>query len=557
MESSRLWINKLPKKELLYEFVSQGYFTPFVATLLLNKGFTDIKKAYTFLYPQKEDFSDPFELPGVREAIQRIFKAISQKEIIGIYGDSDVDGIVSAFILTDFLKKLGASVEVLIPGKEKDGYGFHPDSISQFKDKGVKLVITVDVGVSAHSTINLAKATGIDVIIMDHHEIHELPDAILVSGKLLNPSHPLYFLCGAGVVFTFLRGFYRFLKNQPDFTVNLPELITYLELTAIATLADMVPIVGENRIITYFGFRKLADPESMPLKVMFNALNLKYGISEEDLYFKVIPKLNAPGRLGHPEVVFEFLCSENEEKAEKLWQKIEEFNSARQDVELEIVSKLEEEAKKQSKENKILILSHAEIPKGLLGLIANRFKNMYNLPVLVLTLDNGIAFASGRAPKGINLLDLLSECKDIFLEFGGHPYALGFQIKKEDISELQKRLKLIEEKNNIKPSEKYLYIDAEVTLSELVHKENLYALHQLHPYGEAHKPPLLLIKNFEVKNYQILKEKHTKILISWAGQSLKAICFNKILDPEIRLIAGLPFVNTFNNTLEIKIEDVK
>ena len=557
MESTKLWINKLPKKELLYEFVSQGYFTPFIATLLLNKGFTNIKEAYTFLYPQKQDFSNPLELPGIKYAIQKIFQVVSKKEKIGIYGDSDVDGIVSSFILYHFLKSIGAEVEVLIPGKEKDGYGFHSDSIEWFKNKKVKLIITVDVGISAHSTINLAKASGIDVIVMDHHEISELPDAIVVSGKLLDQSHPLYFLCGAGVVFTFIRGFCRYLKTQCDSDLNLPELKNYLELTAIATLADMVPIIGENRIITYFGFRKLFETDFIPLKVMFEDLGIKFGISEEDLYFKVIPKLNAPGRLGHPEVVFDFLCARDRKEAEKLWEKIKSFNSARQDIEIEVVSKLEEEAEKQAKESKILLLSLTGIPKGLLGLIANRFKNMYNLPVIVLTLDNGIAFASGRAPKGINLLDLLSECKDMFLEFGGHPCALGFQIKTEDIAAFKEKLKLLEEKNRLKPVNQHLYIDAEATLNELLHEENTYALHQLHPYGEAHKPPLLLIKNFEVKNYQILKDKHTKLLLSWAGNSIKAIGFNKILDPEIRLIAGTPFVNFFNNSLEIKIEDVK
>jgi single-stranded-DNA-specific exonuclease len=560
MESTKLWVNKLPNRELLYEFITRGFFTPLLAQLLVNKGFEDIKTAYSFLYPQLTDFTDPFIIPDMKAAVERIFNALKKREKIGIYGDSDADGIIGSFVLYDFLNQLGGEIEWIIPSKEKEGYGFHAKFLPYFKEKGVKLVITVDVGISACDTVNSAKALGIDVIITDHHEVHTKPDTIVVSGKLTSPSSPVYHLCGAGVVFALIRALRTYLYHQGFFQNDSPpQLRKYLELVALATLADMVPITGENRLITFFGFRDLASPSFVATQMLLEKAEVKYGLSEEDVYYRIIPKINAPGRLGCPELAFNLLASPDKETAEKYLNEIEKLNLQRQELETEIVKALEPKVEEELQKYPFLLLSLEKIPKGLLGLIANRFKNLYDVPVVVLTFENGTAFASARSPEGLNFFKIISQCEDLLIQYGGHKHALGFQIKKELIPELKKRLNTLLNTLSIEnTSKEYIYIDAEATLSELVHSENIHALAQLHPYGEAHLPPTILLKNFEIKELKILKDKHSKLILKKGSDELCAICFNKILDEDqIRLIAGSPFVNTFNNSLEIKIRDVR
>jgi single-stranded-DNA-specific exonuclease len=290
MTSTKLWINKVPNQELFQEFVTQGFFTPLLAKILINKGFSDIKSAYSFLYPQFSDFSNPFIIPDMKLAVERIFKAIKAKEKIGIYGDSDADGIIGTFILYNFLKNFTPYVEWLIPSKTEEGYGFHAKFLPYFKAKGISLIITVDVGISAYHTVNSAKALNIDVIVTDHHEIISKPETITISGKLTEPSSPLYYLCGAGVVFALIRALRSYLLSQGFFVDKEPPFLRkYLELVSLATLADMVPLIGENRLITFFGFRDLSNPYFSCTKVLLERENLKYGLSEGDLYYKIIP----------------------------------------------------------------------------------------------------------------------------------------------------------------------------------------------------------------------------------------------------------------------------
>jgi len=556
MQSTKLWINKIPQKEIFYELVSKGCFTPLIAQILANKGFTDVEKAYSFLYPRLEDFSNPFELPDTNSAVKRIHQAIEKKEVIGIYGDSDTDGIVGSFVLAHFLKSLGAKVEVLIPSKEKFGYGFHPEFLSWFKQKGVTLLITVDVGISAEETVNQAKSMGIDVIVTDHHEITSLPPCIVVSGKLLPSSSPFYNLCGTGVSFTLIRALRTYLYHRGYFKNEMPNLRKYLELVGLATLADMVPIEGENRVITYFGFRDLSDPEFLPVKVLIKNCNIKYGITEEDLYFKLIPRLNAAGRLGKPEVVLNFLFSETEEEAEFWWKEIENLNNKRQEIELKAVESLLSLAEEQAKDSSVIFLTAENLPKGLLGLVANRFKNMYQMPVLVITYNNGIAFGSARAPEGINFLKVVKECEDLLIELGGHKRAFGFQLKTQNLEVFKEKLGKVFKRKEEESLEK-IYIDAQVSLSELLLQENQHALAEMHPYGYAHEAPVLLLKNFEVKECQILKDKHSKLFLSWAGETMVAICFNRILNKDIKLVVGSPFINTYKKQLEINVKDVR
>lgn len=560
MVTNKLWINKIPNQELVYEFVSQGFFTPLLAKILINKGFCDVKSAYTFLYPTLSDFLDPFVIPDMKLAVERIYKAIKSQEKICIYGDSDADGIIGTFVLYDFLKSFTPYVEWLIPSKELEGYGFHAKFLPYFKDRGISLIITVDVGISAYHTVNSAKALNIDVIITDHHEVINKPETITITGKLTSPNSPFYHLCGAGVVFTLIRALRTYLFSQGFFVDREPPFLRkYLELVCLATLADMVPIVGENRLITFFGFRDLLNPSFPCTKVLLEKIDLKFGLSEEDIKFKVIPQLNSAGRLGKPEIVFNFLLSPDRGTAEKNYSQIESLNQERRILEETYLKTTPLNFEEDFKNSKFLFLVFEDLPKGLLGLIANRFKNLYNLPVIVISQKNELAYGSARSPSQINFLDILSQCQDLLIQFGGHKYALGFKLNKNYIPKLKSRLeKLMKDYELDISPETPLYIDAETSLSELLYKENIFAFEQFHPYGEGHLPPILLLKNFQIKEIKFLKERHSKLILQKEDKEISAILFNKLLETnEIKLIAGTPFINTFTGNLEIKIEDVK
>ncbi len=558
MSKEKLWLQRLPKRDILYEFLREGAFTPLISQILINKGFTEVKKAYSFLFPQITDFSDPFEIPEMDLAVKKIAEALKKGELIGIYGDSDADGIIGTYVLYDFLKKIsGKEPIVLIPDKNKEGYGFHARYLSYFKEKGVSLLLTVDVGISAYETVEEAKLLGLSVIITDHHEVIKKPKTIVVSGKLTSQDSPFYHLCGAGVVFTLLRALRTYLYESGFFReVPPPSLRGYLELVSLATLADMVPLLGENRIITYFGFRDLASPSHPSLKALFNELDLTLPPSEEDLYFKVIPRINACGRMGAPELFFNFLKMERKEDAQAFLSKINNLLSERQSLEAELWQILAREFEEKPT-SPVLIGIFENIPKGILGLLANRAKNVFGKPALIITFENNIGYGSGRSTEDIDLLDILLKEKHLFLELGGHKKAFGFQILKENLPSFQKILEkdlkdLIKERKQI-----FGYVDGEVKISELLFEENLLALKEFPPYGMAHEPPLFLLKDFVVKEIIYLKEKHTKFLLEEGPEKIYALYFNQKVDFPPRFIIGTPFINNFNQRLEIRVEDVK
>ncbi len=555
MRANKLWVQRNYSKELFYLFLREGAFTPLISQFLVSRGFTDLKEAYTFLFPQLTDFSDPFQIPEMEIAVKKIYQALKDGERIGLYGDSDVDGILGTYLLYDFLSPFTKEPPlVLIPDKNKEGYGFHSKFLPYFKEAGVNLIITVDVGVSSSETVNNAKALGLEVIITDHHEILNKPHTLVISGKTTSPASPFYNLCGAGVVFTLLRALRSYLYEKGFFADKAPPTLRkYLELVAIATLADMVPIVGENRIITYFGFRDLSSPSHPALKHLFQSLGFKSPLSEEDLHFKVIPRFNACGRMGCPELLFNFLKEKGD--SETYFQTLQTLYQERQIIELEFWEKIEQTFS-EKEDFPILVGVFEGIPKALLGLLANRAKNRFGKPVLIISCENELCYGSGRSPDGLDLLKILLGKRELFLELGGHQRAFGFQITLDNLQALKKYLFSSEDLLKSQKSENYLFVDVEARLSEILLEENFLVFQALPPYGIAHEPPLLLLKNFEIKEILYLKEKHTKLLLKDGPSETYALYFNHLLSEPIKYLIGIPYVSNFSQKLEIKIEDV-
>ncbi|MCS7200083.1 MAG: single-stranded-DNA-specific exonuclease RecJ [Caldimicrobium sp.] len=556
MHEWKLWVQRLPDRDLWYHFVREGCFTPLISQILINKGFDNINSAYQFLHPQLSDLGNPFEIPEMDLAVKRIEDALKNNEKIGIYGDSDADGIIGSYILYDFLHKISQKEPfVLLPDKNREGYGFHSKFLPIFKEAGVKLIITVDVGISAYETVNEAKALGIDVIVTDHHEVRERPQTWVITNKFTPKDSSLHHICGAGVVLALIRALRTYLYQRGFFTTGKPpSLREYLELVAIATLADMVPLLGDNRVITYFGFRDLANPAHPALRTLFSSLNLKYPLTEEDLYYKIISSINACGRLGKPEVCFNLLKSTTPQEIEANIAEMLSLNQKRQNLEIELWDKIQNNLIIEESSSVVLGIFEG-IPKGMLGLLANRLKNQYEKPVFLLSIENGIAYGSARSPEGINLLEKLWSFKDNFIELGGHQRAFGFSLYKEKITEFKniiKQLGIEYEKR-----EKFLFIDGQTNLTELLLEENQLAIKEMPPFGLSHTPPLLVIKNFEIKDFEILKEKHTKLSLREGSQEITAICFNQVLPSKVKLLAAVPYFNNYSMKLELKVEDFK
>ncbi len=548
------WVERPVEKEILIYLQKEGGFSPFLARYLAGKGFDDLNKAYSFLYPRIEDFTNPFAIPDLDLGVKRIEKALAKQERIGIYADSDADGILGAFILWHFLREIsGYSPLVYFTKRNEKGYGFHPEAISYFKFQGVKLIITVDVGIANPETVELAKASGIEVIITDHHEFTHLPNTIVITGKR-SQRESLYHLCGAGVVLELITGLRSYLSQKGYFAGReIPKLKPYLQVAAIATLADMVPLYGENRLITYFGLRDLERPAFAGLGLLLR--DVKYELTEWTIQQEIISKVNACFREGRPELFFNFLKEEDPRQAEELLQKIKSLNEERKSKMTLFWERVEKKLPEAERGNFVLLWEEG-IPKGYLGLLAQRLKEKTGKPALFLTVEkDGILIGSGRSPKEVDFLPILLERVDLFLKIGGHKQSFGLRLRAENLDELIKFLTIRLKDLPIK-KEPYLFVDYVGRIGDFLDEENRVALRELPPYGEGHAPPLVLLQKFEIVEIQSLREKHTQLTLRDGLIQMRGLIFNKLLAGKPTLGVAQPYFNSYRNCVEFRFEDL-
>jgi len=552
-----VWVERPLDKEKYLVFLREGGLSPFLASYLARRGFEDLHSAYRFLFPRLEDFASPFLIPDMELAVKRLETALRTNERIGFYADSDADGILGAFILYDFLSKLMPEENLVVYFTDRlhKGYGFHPQSIPYFKAQGVSLILTIDVGVADGETVELAKGAGLDVIITDHHEFQNLPRTITITGKR-SQCESLYHLCGAGVAFQLLKALRSYLFQQGFFGTKdmLPKLRPYLEIAGLATLADMVPLVGENRLITYFGFRELERSSFPALRALLS--DLRYGITERDLQLSIIPRINACFRLGRPELFFNFLKEKDETKISMLLKEIDSLNEERKSLSASLWERVLERRKEAERESFVLLFDEG-LPKGHLGVLAQRLKSQTGKPAIVLTADkNGTLVGSARSPEGLNLLALLIRREDLFVQLGGHALAFGLKIEKDRLGELTSYLE--ESLKGYVPQElELIYLDYEGRVSEFLEEENLLALRELPPYGMGHEPPMVLLKKFEVREIKPLKEKHCEIWLKDGFREVRGVFFNRQMEREPILLVCEPYINSFSGSLEFRVEDYK
>ena len=485
-----------------------------IVELLISRGINTADALKKFLYPDKSMFYDPFKMKGMREATDRIRKAIDNKEKVIIYGDYDADGVCAAAVLSLFLSSEGLDVFVHIPNRISDGYGLNEETLEKIIETHTPdLIVTCDCGISGVEEVRFALDLGVDVIVTDHHEVSGLvPECIVVNPKQEDCDYPFDMLCGAGVAIKVIQAL-----------GGLDKMLEYTDLACVATIADLVPLTDENRLIVQLGLKKINDKKNLGLTFLFDALGLE-NVSSGDVAYKVAPRINAAGRMGDAYRAFELLTTVDVKRAKQIVDEIEEDNLRRKEMCDEMYSEAVEDLNSEDLiNNRAIILSHPSWEKGITGILAARLAGEYNRPVFILVKSGDTYKGTCRSIDGINVHELLVGCRDSLVEFGGHAQAAGFSIAPEKIDEFRKS---VNDYLKAFPDDLFMpkaYYDAEITPKE-VNYEFVKSLELLEPFGNGNNKPLF---KMELDNLKIAPCKSNQSHISIMSDSgLQIFAFN-------------------------------
>ncbi|OGW56812.1 MAG: hypothetical protein A2Z09_05700 [Nitrospirae bacterium RBG_16_43_8] len=516
--------------------------SPAFAQVLVSRGIKTPEAIDSFLNPHISGLSDPFEIDGVKTAVERIKHAADTNETVLVHGDYDADGLTATAIMVYALRTCGIDVHYFIPGRIAHGYGFNPVAVKEAKRLGATLIITVDCGITSFDAAACAKKEGIDVIITDHHEPvvraedqqsssaegygatalqrYLLPEAVaLINPKLSSSGSPLSILSGAGLAFKIAQALSTLHGSQ--FMVH-----DLLDLAAIGTMADVVPLTGENRILVKEGMKLIHEGRRQGIKTLKSTAGLdKRELRAGLLSFTLIPRINAAGRISDASDVVRLLLSETEGEAEDLGSWLNRLNSERQKIE-EAVYQKACEALRVMHDAPVIVLSGEGWHQGVLGIVASRIAEEFYRPTVILSIEDGIAKGSGRSIPSFDLRSGLADCKEFLLSFGGHRQAAGIRLKVENIPLFEKAMQRIVEnalsKEDLVPS---LEIDADVALSEVNHSL-IREIAMLEPVGYSNKEPFFAARKLEVVNPRIVGNNHLKMKLKHGTYSVDAIGFD-------------------------------
>lgn len=487
-----------------------------VANLVYQRGIQTEEALRDFLEPSLDQLHDPYELHDMDKAVTRIRQAIENYEQILIYGDYDADGMTSASIVKEALEQLGAECQVYLPNRFTDGYGPNASVYKYFiENQGISLIVTVDNGVAGHEAIELAQSMGVDVIVTDHHSMPEvLPDAYaIIHPEHPEVSYPFKYLAGCGVAFKLA-------------TALLEEVqVELLDLVAIGTIADMVSLTDENRILVKYGLSVLKNTQRIGLQELFKIAGIQENeVDEETVGFQIAPRLNALGRLDDPNPAIELLTGFDEEEVRDIALMINQKNEERK----EIVQKIYDEAKTMVDLNKpVQVLAGEGWNPGVLGIVAGRLLEELHQPVIVLNIENGLAKGSARSIEAVDIFEALDPHRDLFVAFGGHAGAAGMTLEASKLEALSQVLVAYIEDNQVDLSTKNeLFLDEELSLPDLT-LETLKNFEKLAPFGMDNKKPVFYLKDFKVENARTMGagNTHLKLKISQADVVFEVVAF--------------------------------
>jgi single-stranded-DNA-specific exonuclease len=536
-----------------------------VVTILVNRGLNTDEKINTFLNPELSQLRDPFAMTGMAAGVDRVTRALYENEKIMIYGDYDVDGITATTLLYMVLNKLGAQTEYYLPNRLTQGYGLSIDGIDEAKGKGISLIITVDTGITAVSEVKYATSQGIDVVITDHHEPGEsIPDALAI----INPKQPDCDyggeLSGVGVAYKFAQGLYsRFGQNQE-------ELHEHLDLVAMGTSADIVPLVGENRILTKFGIKQISRTTKPGIKSLaFVSGLMGKEIGTGQVVFILAPRINALGRLGDCREAIRLLSTRDERVAAEIARKLDSENRRRKEIDEQTLN----EALEQMSEvvdldsDQAIVLAAQGWHQGVIGIVASRLVERFHLPTVMIAIGEEEAKGSARSIPGFHLCEALKECEPLLIRYGGHKYAAGLSIKPENIPAFREKFKEVSSRKlTADDTQPKLNIDLEIELEE-INDGFVTSVERFSPFGPQNMRPIFLTRNCEVLGVPyIVGNNHLKMKVRKGDAVLDVIGFGfgdmvqMILDKGclVDIVYALEF-NTFNGVtrIQMRIRDIK
>ncbi len=492
---------------------------PYIAEILLQRGITNFEEAKSFFRPSLEQLHDPFLMTDLAKAVDRLGDAIFNDEKIMIYGDYDVDGTTSVALVYGFLKHFSKNLEFYIPDRHKEGYGISEQGIRWAGEQQVNLIIALDCGIKAMDQAELAKSLGIDLIICDHHLPGEkLPDAYaILDPKRDDCNYPYKELSGCGVGFKLLQGFC--IQN----TIDINGLYQFLDLLAISIASDIVPITGENRILAYFGIRKLNHSPAPGIKALIDVCGFQKNIDINNVVFGIGPRINAAGRIGHAKEAVKLLIADSLEEAEKYSGEIDFKNDERRGLDKTITAEAiaHIESNDTLKTSRSTVLFGESWHKGVIGIVASRCIEKYYRPTIILTESNQKATGSARSVDGFDIYEAISECSDLLEQFGGHKHAAGLTLSIDRIPEFKERFEQVVSQK-ILPEQliPVLKPDLEIPFSALNFKmHNL--LTQMGPFGPQNLEPIFVSRGVKLKYPpKVLKEEHLKMTLYQPGSTL-------------------------------------
>ena len=509
-----------------------------VAQVLLARGVESAESAREFLSARLTDLHDPSLLPGIDEAADRIVAAIADKRLITIYGDYDVDGVTGTSLLWHCLTLAGGRVDYMIPDRLNDGYGLNPGAIKALADKDVsQLVISVDCGIASIEEAALAAELGLELIVTDHHTIGEsLPAAaVLVHPRLPGSEYPFGDLCGAAVAFKLAWAICQRLGDGRRASPQMKEfLLSAVGLAAIGTVSDVMPLLGENRVLVRFGLAGLPGRASVGLKALLEVSDKQPPLEAEDVAFAIGPRINAAGRLQQARLAVELLTTSDEHKARQLASHLDKLNKDRRSLETRIFK----QAKKQVAEHPewedsaALVLASNDWHAGVIGIVANRVAEEFEKPAVMLALSamEGTGRGSARSFAGFDLYSGIAACSEHLLTFGGHHAAAGVSIKSDQVAAFREAFSsYVAEHHTVSDEDLELRVDAEVLLGDLSHKA-IVALDALSPFGQGNPRPRFSASDVELaEDPQTMGEgdRHLRLALKTANRPLKAVAFGR------------------------------
>jgi len=491
------WVFKeKPNEEKEIKLAEELNISRLLSRLLLQRGINSFENAKKFFRPELESLYDPFKMKDMNRAVERIEEAILNNQKILVYGDYDVDGTTSVALVYSFLKKFYNNIDYYIPDRYEEGYGVSYKGINYARENDISLIITLDCGIKAIKKVDYARKNHIDVIICDHHTPEKkLPKAVAVlDPKRPDDNYPFKELSGCGVGFKLLQAFA--ITNN----ISFKELYPFLDLVAVSIASDIVPIIDENRILTYYGLKQLNKNPRTGLKAIIKVSGLnshKKKIAVEDVVFRIGPRINATGRIESARSAVELLITTNQQKADQMAVKVNSCNDARKNIDRNIT----QDAIKMTSiepgvnEKKSTVLYNPNWHKGVVGIVASRMIEIYYRPTIILTASNGLATGSARSIPGFDVYQALEQCSDLLENFGGHTYAAGLTLDINNIEPFKKRFENIAE-NTITEEQMipHIEVDAEIDFSEIT--PNFFkVLNQFQPFGPQNLAPIFVARN--------------------------------------------------------------